>query len=133
MTTQPSLCPDPVERYVVPAASLDTSRTCTSVSSDFLNVYSRGDDLDVVQRELRALRYDFAVQADESAAVVVQPVTVAALLIRVEVDSTSLSEMHKHDVRQRVATEDQLDAHLQSCLFDQLDPRRQLSQLVMTA
>lgn len=60
------------------------------MSAHFLDVHSGGDDLDVVERELRALSDDLAVEADERAAVVVETVAVASLLVRVEVDTTSL-------------------------------------------
>ena len=59
---------------------------CTYV----LDVDRRGHDLDVVQAELRALRDDLAVQRDHRAAVVVQAIAVAALLVRVQVDAAEL-------------------------------------------
>lgn len=51
---------------------------------------SGGDDLDVVERKLRALGDDAAVEGDEGAAVVVEAVAVAALLVRVQVQAAGL-------------------------------------------
>lgn len=51
---------------------------------------SGGDDLDVVERELRALGDDAAVEGDEGAAIVVEAVAVAALLVSVQVQAAGL-------------------------------------------
>lgn len=51
-----------------------------------LNVDRGNDDFYVVEGKLGALSNDVAVQSDEGAAVVVESITVAALLVRVEVD-----------------------------------------------
>jgi hypothetical protein len=75
------------------------------VSTHFLDVDSGGNDLDVVERELRALSDDLAIEADEGAAVIVETVAVASLLVGVEVDTTGLdgegSEMDDGNRRAR--------------------------------
>ena len=60
------------------------------VRAHVLHVDRRAHDLHVVERELRALGDDLAVHGDERAAVVVEAVAVAALLVRVEVDAAGL-------------------------------------------
>ena len=63
-----------------------------AVSTDVLEVECGGDDLDVVQTELGALRDNLAITGNHGAAVVVKAVAVASLLIRVQVDTTELYE-----------------------------------------
>jgi len=58
---------------------------------DRAEVDRRADDLDVGERELGALGEDDAVRDDKGAAVIVEPVAVAALLVGVEVDAAELS------------------------------------------
>lgn len=54
------------------------------------NVHSGSDNLDVVERELRALGHDVAVDDDHRTPVVVQTITVAALLVSVQINATTL-------------------------------------------
>ena len=61
-----------------------------AMRADILQVESGGDHLDVVKGELRPLRDDLPVASDHGAAVVVQAISVAPLLVGVEVDSTKL-------------------------------------------
>lgn len=62
------------------------------MGTDRLKIKRGRNDLDVVERELTALRHDFAVECDESGTIVVQSVSIATLLISVKVDSTELQE-----------------------------------------
>ena len=55
-----------------------------------LEVDRRRDDLDVLQRELRALRKYLPVEHDERAAVVVAAAAIAAALVGVEVEAPAL-------------------------------------------
>lgn len=110
-------------------SSLDTSRAPPTMSADFLNVDRGRDDLDVVERELRALRHDLAVDRDERAAVVVESITIASLLVCVEVYSSGL----ERNVRSaRLVGGRSKRADFESGLFDEVDPSRELAQLVVT-
>jgi hypothetical protein len=51
------------------------------VSAYSLEIECCGDDLDVVERELRALGYDLAVHDNHTATVVIQTIAITALLI----------------------------------------------------
>jgi hypothetical protein len=74
------------------AGSLHATTALSAVCAYILDVDCRGDDLDVREGELRALSDDTPVKRDHRAAVVVQPVAVAAALVRVEVHPAELRE-----------------------------------------
>lgn len=61
-----------------------------SRAPNILQIDRGSDDFYVFQAELCALRDHGPVDADEGTPVVVEPVTVAALLVRVEVDAARL-------------------------------------------
>ena len=65
--------------------------TLRPMSADGFEVQCGRDDLDVGQGELRALSDDLAVEGDQGGSIIVQPVSVASLLIGVEVDTSELS------------------------------------------
>lgn len=77
---------------VVPlgAGGLHAPAADRSVRTDILKVNSRRNYLDVVQRELRSLGNDLAVDGYHCTAVVVEPIAVTALLVRVKVDTSEL-------------------------------------------
>lgn len=70
--------------------SLHTSTADCTVCTNVFEVDGRCYYFDVVQRELRTLSDDFAVNDDESTAVVVEAIAVATLLVRVEIDASEL-------------------------------------------
>lgn len=72
--------------------SLHAARARGAVRAHILYVDRRSDDLNVLERELRALCDDVPICRDQRAAVVVKPVAVAALLVRVKVDAADLRE-----------------------------------------
>ena len=57
------------------------------------NVDGGADHLYIVQGELRSLRDNPAVECYHGAAIIVEPVTVTALLVGIEVDSTKLDQV----------------------------------------
>lgn len=61
-----------------------------SMCADVLDINSRGNHFDIVQRELTALRNDMAIDGDHGTTVVVEPVTIASLLVGIEVNATEL-------------------------------------------
>lgn len=67
-----------------PPAALST------VSPDGLEVQSGRDDLDVRQGELRSLGDDLSVESNQRRPIVIEPITVASLLIGVKVDTSEL-------------------------------------------
>ena len=72
------------------AGSLHASAAPRAVRTYVLDVDCRGDNLHVCEGELRTLRNDASVERYHRAAVIVQPVAVASLLIRVEVHAAEL-------------------------------------------
>ena len=70
---------------------LEAPAAACTVRAHVLDVNGRSDHLYVVQRELRALRHYPPVHDNHRAAVVVQPVAVASLLVCVQVDTAGLS------------------------------------------
>jgi hypothetical protein len=70
-----------------------TTLTCP-VATHILDVNSGSNDLYVVQRELRTLRDHFSVDGNHRTAVIIKPIAVAALLIRVQIDSTQLENKY---------------------------------------
>lgn len=95
--------------------------------SDLLDVNGGNDDFYVVEGELGALGDDVAVQSDEGAAVVVESVAVAALLVGVEVDTTGLYAKGSA----RIYHGGQEGTHLERSFLDEVDPTRELSELVV--
>jgi len=71
-------------------SSLHSPRDRGAVGSDLLNVYGGSDNLDVIQRELRTLGKDLAIAEDKGTAIKVETVSIATLLVGVEVDSAAL-------------------------------------------
>ena len=63
----------------------------SSKSDDGVQVDVRGDDLYFLNRELLSLRDDFSVHRYARASVIIKPASVAASLVRVQVDPASLS------------------------------------------
>ena len=63
-----------------------------SITSDILKINRCCDDFDITERELRALRQKLPIDDDEGRPVVVQPVTITSLLVRIEVDTSTLCE-----------------------------------------
>jgi len=78
--------------------------------------------LDIVERKLRALRKDPSIECDQRASIVVETISVAALLICVEIDTPELPS----------ASETERTNLLRSFL-DEIYPSVQFTQLVMTA
>ena len=74
------------------ASRLVAAAACRAVRADVLDVDCRGDYFDVLERELGALGDDAAVDDDEGAAVVVEAISVAPLLVRVEVYASKLRD-----------------------------------------
>lgn len=70
--------------------SLHRARAGTSVRAHIFEVYRGGDHFDVIERELRALADNVAVDDDQGTAVVIEAVAVTALLVGVEVDAAEL-------------------------------------------
>lgn len=70
---------------------LHASATNRPVGTNVFKVNGGCHDLDVVEGELGALCNNFPVHSNHGAAVVVQAVAVAALLVRVQVDSSELT------------------------------------------
>jgi hypothetical protein len=60
------------------------------MSPDILDVYRGGHDFNVVQGELGTLSNDVPVDGDHGTSVVVEPVSVAPLLISIQINTTEL-------------------------------------------
>ena len=77
---------------VVPlrAGCLVATAARRAVRTHILQVDRRSDDLDVLERELRALGDDAAVHDDHGATVVVEAVPIAPLLVCIEVYASEL-------------------------------------------
>ncbi len=71
---------------------LHATTALRAVRTHVLDVDRSGDDLHVREGELRALSDDAPVECYHRAAIVIQPVAVASLLVRVEVHATELSQ-----------------------------------------
>lgn len=86
---------------------LNTLHSSTAVGpmrTDCLKIKRSRDDFDIVQRELTALGDNFAVECDESGTVVVQPVSVATLLIGVEIYTAELQSRAQSTLRSATVT-----------------------------
>jgi hypothetical protein len=70
--------------------SLHAATTFGAVGANVLNVDSCSDDLDVSQRELGSLGDDTAVHCNEGAAIVVQSISIATLLVSVQIYPSQL-------------------------------------------
>ena len=114
------------------AGGLHTTAALRAVRAHVLNVDRRRDDLDVGEGELRALGDDAPVERDHRTTVVVQSITIAALLVRIEVHTAELhrqqgvrflSETEKGGMSGRL--------YLESSLFDKLNARVELPELVV--
>lgn len=80
------------------------------------------DDLDIGQGELRALSEDDAIESNHTGTIVVETITVASLLIGVEVDTTELmSEWFTQG------------AYLHCSFFDEVYAAVKLSKLVVAS
>ena len=89
LLAEAGISPEALERDLIPGG-LHAATADGAVGADPLQVDGGADDFDVVERELGTLRDHLTVQGDEGAAVVVQPVAVATLLVRVEVQPARL-------------------------------------------
>jgi hypothetical protein len=69
---------------------LHSSTALSSVSTDCFEIQGSRDHLDVGQGELRTLCDDLSVESDEGGSIVVQPVSIATLLVGIEVDTSEL-------------------------------------------
>src|SRR6266436_5216390 len=72
------------------AGSLHATAALGAVRTHVLDVDRRGDDFYVCEGELRALGDDAPIERYHRAAIVVQPVAVASLLVRVKVHAAEL-------------------------------------------
>jgi hypothetical protein len=63
------------------------------VSSHILDVNRGGDDFNIVEGELRALGDNLPVQCDYGGAIVVKSVSIAALLICIQIDTPELANV----------------------------------------
>lgn len=70
--------------------SLHTPRLGCSSSLDIIEIQRTSNDLHVIQGELTSLSDDAAIEGDQGAAIIVESIAIAALLIGIEVDATQL-------------------------------------------
>jgi len=117
---QPEIDPDSL--VCLRLCRLHSTRAVRTLSSDRFEVNRCCVHLDIVERELRALRKDPSIECDQRASIVVETISVAALLICVEIDTPKL----------RSASETERTNLLRSFL-DEIYPSVQFTQLVMTA
>ena len=78
-------------RVALGHGGLEAPAAACAVRAHVLDVNGRSDDFYVVQRELRALCDHPPVHDDHRAAVVVQPIAIAPLLVSVQVNPAGLS------------------------------------------
>ena len=81
------------------------------MSSNGIEIDGSGDDFDVVEGELGSLSEDDSVQDDHGGTVVVESISVAALLVRVEVDSTDLGKRKRKGRLRREEDERERERH----------------------
>jgi hypothetical protein len=72
--------------------SLKAPAAPRTMRANVLNVNCRRDDFHVGERELGTLSDDLAIDEDKGTAIVIEPVSVTALLVRVEIDASELHE-----------------------------------------
>jgi hypothetical protein len=70
--------------------SLHASAAHGAMSANVLDVNCRRHNLDIVEGKLRALGNDAAIQSNEGTTIVIETVAIAALLIRVQVNTSLL-------------------------------------------
>lgn len=70
--------------------ALHSSTAVCSMRSYRLKIERRRHNFNIVERELASLSNDFSVEGNESCTVVVQSISIATLLISIEVDATEL-------------------------------------------
>jgi hypothetical protein len=114
---------------------LHATAALRAVGTHVLDVDRRRDDLDVREGELRALRDDASVKRDHGAAVIVQPVAVAALLVRVEVHAAQLPTEKLTFFQRRDKKRKwygwQVKWHLERGLLDEFNALVELPELVV--
>jgi hypothetical protein len=103
------------------------------VGADFLDVNGRDNNFDVVERKLGTLSDDFAVERDEGASVVVESITVAALLICVEVDAAGLELAGILLRPEGKGSGRRGAADLERGFLDEVNTGRELAKLVVAA
>ena len=77
---------------------LHPSRRLESVAPHVLQVHRRRHNLDIPERELRALRHNLSVHPNHRTAVVVEPVAVAALLVGIQIDAAADARRVRHEL-----------------------------------
>ena len=115
------------------AGGLHAAAAPRAVRTHVLDIDRRGDDLNIREGELRALCDDTPVERDHRAAIIVQPVAVAALLVRVEVHAAQL-QTHTPTAHWTIILEERkVDGkrYLESSLFDELDAHVELPEFVV--
>lgn len=123
---------------ITAGSSLHASRLGASACSNFLEIHRRVHYLHILKTELGSLAYERAIDRYERTAVVVQAISVTALLICVEIHTTQLRSEGEHAMRvsamsltSDISLGSFTHAHLERRFPDQLDPRIQLAQLVV--
>lgn len=116
------------------AYGLHATTPSAASGSYIVQVDSRTDHLNVLQAELRALSYQSSVTGDQRAAIVVQPVSVASLLVGVEIDSAQLLQHLRvsEDVTLPTASGHAAATYLESRFLDEIHSSIQLAQFVVT-
>ena len=70
--------------------SLSTAGAMGPMGAHILYVYGSRDDLNIVQTELGALGDDLSVESNHGATIVVEAVSIATLLIRIQIHTAEL-------------------------------------------
>lgn len=73
--------------------SLHTSTRLGPVSSYVFKVQCCGDNFNIVEGELRTLCYYTTIGSDHSAAIIIETVPIASLLVGVQVDASKLTKL----------------------------------------
>lgn len=95
---------------------------------NILYVDSSRDDFNVIEGELGALSNDTSIDRNQGTAIIIESISVASLLVCIQVDSSQLvSTLKLWDIRRRDE-----GRHLQSRFFEKFDTGIELAQLVMT-
>ena len=110
---------------------LHATTALRAVRSHVLNIDRGGDYLYVREGELRALSDNAPVECYHRAAIVIQPVAVASLLVRVEVHAAELYKK-KQGVCWRLKKESAAKPYLESSFFNELDASVELPKFVVT-
>lgn len=74
-------------------------------AANIFNIDRGGDNFHIVQRELTTLSNNIAVDDNHRTSIVVKPVTIAALLVCIHVDTTALQDVSmKPDAQKSIHT-----------------------------